>query len=128
MKSLRAVIVTGMIAWLAELTGFTCTAIGQQREVPGVAGSDATKNPVLLRGVQQKVPVANQQVNETKQRFPTVTSQERDYLDKLLSHWESRSKKIQTYRCEFDRFEYDAVFGGPHGEHRFDQLRNARQG
>ena len=40
---------------LAELTGFTCTAIGQQREVPGVAGSDATKNPVLLRGVQQKV-------------------------------------------------------------------------
>lgn len=114
MKLLRTVIAAGMIAWLAELTGFTCTATAQQREVPDVAVRDATRDPVPLGKAQQKVPVAKQQGAETKQSFPTVTPQERDYLDKLLNYWEARSKKIQTYRCEFDRFEYDAVFGGPH--------------
>ena len=58
-----------MIAWLAELTGFTCTAAAQQREEPGVAGRDATRDPVPLGEAQQKVPVAKQQGAETKQRF-----------------------------------------------------------
>lgn len=33
------------------------------------------------------------------------------HRDRVLDHWENRSKKIRTYTCEFSRWEYDAVFG-----------------
>jgi TIGR03009 family protein len=32
-------------------------------------------------------------------------------VQKLLAYWESHTKDIQTFRCEFTRWEYDPVFG-----------------
>lgn len=40
-----------------------------------------------------------------------LAPQDQQFLDKLLSNWEQHSSKIQRYRCDFDRWEYDPVFG-----------------
>jgi len=43
--------------------------------------------------------------------FEPLTAQEQKYLDDVLNYWEQRSKSIERYRCEFQRWEYDPVFG-----------------
>jgi TIGR03009 family protein len=36
---------------------------------------------------------------------------QRQRLEELLGHWELRSGKVNTYSCDFTRYEYDHVFG-----------------
>ena len=36
---------------------------------------------------------------------------EAQFVDQVLVMWENESSKINTYNCEFDRWEYDPVFG-----------------
>lgn len=36
---------------------------------------------------------------------------EQAYLDQLLANWEQKSKQIKTFRCNFQRWEYNPVFG-----------------
>jgi TIGR03009 family protein len=36
---------------------------------------------------------------------------EQTYLDQMLVKWETESGKISTFRCPFDRWEYNAAFG-----------------
>jgi TIGR03009 family protein len=36
---------------------------------------------------------------------------EQTYLDQMLAKWEIESGKIQTFRCPFDRWEYNPTFG-----------------
>lgn len=43
--------------------------------------------------------------------FDPLSADEQKYLDELLSAWEQRSSKIERYRCDFERWEYDPVFG-----------------
>jgi TIGR03009 family protein len=39
---------------------------------------------------------------------------EQGYLDQLLANWAVASNNIKTFRCEFERWDYNAVFGpGP---------------
>jgi TIGR03009 family protein len=39
---------------------------------------------------------------------------EQTYLDQMLAKWETESGKITTFRCPFDRWEYNPTFGpGP---------------
>jgi TIGR03009 family protein len=33
------------------------------------------------------------------------------HVDQILQYWEQRSDKIKTYRCDFQRWDYDPVFG-----------------
>ncbi|WP_161603283.1 TIGR03009 domain-containing protein [Blastopirellula marina] len=42
-----------------------------------------------------------------------MTPQHLKYLDEILSFWEFRSSKVQQYECQFNRWEYDSVFGPP---------------
>jgi len=46
-----------------------------------------------------------------QQPFPQLTEAHQKYLDKILQFWEFKSQKINHYQCEFQRWEYDPVFG-----------------
>ena len=43
--------------------------------------------------------------------FVPLSAEHQQYLDKVLEVWERRSNDITVYRCEFQRWEFDSVFG-----------------
>jgi TIGR03009 family protein len=43
--------------------------------------------------------------------FPPPSPEQAQLLERVLASWEDRSSKIQCYRCTFQRWEYDSVFG-----------------
>ena len=43
--------------------------------------------------------------------FVPLNATHQQYLDKILTYWQSRTDKVKTYRCEFERWEFDTVFG-----------------
>jgi TIGR03009 family protein len=43
--------------------------------------------------------------------FPPLSPGDQKFLDDVLNYWEQRSKTVERYRCTFQRFEYDPVFG-----------------
>lgn len=43
--------------------------------------------------------------------FSEPTPEQQQFLDQLLTAWEKRSDQIERYRCKFERWEYDPVFG-----------------
>ena len=45
--------------------------------------------------------------------FPEMTEEESRQIDALLAKWEKESGKIERYRCDFERWEFDPVFGPP---------------
>ncbi len=40
-----------------------------------------------------------------------LNSVEQQFVDQILQMWETESAKIQTFDCQFERWEYDLVFG-----------------
>jgi len=40
-----------------------------------------------------------------------LSSVEQQFVDQVLMMWENESSKITTYSCDFERWEYDPVFG-----------------
>lgn len=46
--------------------------------------------------------------------FKPLTPKAQKRLEQLLDHWGSRSEKVRTYSCRFERYEYDPVFGPKH--------------
>lgn len=44
--------------------------------------------------------------------FP-LDAQQQQAVDAVLNYWEQNSKEVQRYRCNFQRWEYDPVFGPP---------------
>ena len=52
----------------------------------------------------------------------TVTPQQQEELDKLLTEWEAASGKVDLFSCSILRMEYDSTFGGP------DKLRTVSHG
>ena len=43
--------------------------------------------------------------------FP-LPKEHADYVEKILAHWENKSKDVQRYRCRFNRWEYDPNWVG----------------
>jgi len=66
----------------------------QQNLQPGMVGGQAQA------GQGQMMPAPFQ-----------VTPQEQKYIDDILQFWEFRSKKVNHYEANFERWEYDSVFG-----------------
>jgi TIGR03009 family protein len=60
-----------------------------------------------------RIAAVSQQIAPTAPRvpFPPLTPDEQKYLDEVLKYWEFSSNKIELYRCQFQRWEYDPVFG-----------------
>ncbi len=44
--------------------------------------------------------------------WPQAESHQK-YVDQVLTYWEQSSNKIERYRCKFNRWEYDVVWGPP---------------
>jgi TIGR03009 family protein len=40
-----------------------------------------------------------------------LTAQQQQFLDRLMATWEQHSSKIERYKCNFERWEYDPIFG-----------------
>lgn len=51
-------------------------------------------------------PVAAAASPQTPSWFP-LPAEHADYIEKILAHWENKSKDVQRYRCRFNRWEYD---------------------
>jgi len=49
--------------------------------------------------------------DETQPPFERLHLQEQKAVDDVLKSWEQHSKSIERYRCQFQRWEYDPVFG-----------------
>ena len=43
--------------------------------------------------------------------FPPLPPEHEQFLDQVLALWEQRSQAVERYRCAFQRWEYDPVFG-----------------
>ena len=81
--------------------GLTVAAVGRgQDRAPRPAGPQPA-------GPQPAGPPAAQTP------FPPLPPQDQQFLDRVLTNWEQRSKAVDRYRCTFKRWEYDPVFGPP---------------
>jgi TIGR03009 family protein len=43
--------------------------------------------------------------------FPPLQPEYEQFLDQVLTLWQQRSQAVERYRCTFQRWEYDPVFG-----------------
>ena len=43
--------------------------------------------------------------------FVPLNPAHQQYLEKILTFWQARTDKVKTYRCAFERWEFDSVFG-----------------
>jgi len=65
---------------------------------------------------QQSAPIPKAAAKAPQNRlqapsFVPLNTAHQQYLDKVLTYWQSRTDKVKTYRCEFERWEFDTVFG-----------------
>lgn len=72
---------------------------GARGAVRPVGGSIEEK----LRGASQSQTIACP--------WDPLTRQEQQQLDQLMQTWEQHSSRIERYQCNFERWEYDPVFG-----------------
>jgi TIGR03009 family protein len=76
-------------------------AVGQQEALPPQA---APQQAPMQAPAQQATPV---QVPNGFQLNPLQQAE----LDQVLTAWQNQSAKISTFKCDFERWEYNLVFG-----------------
>lgn len=91
------------------------------RSQPRTAGNIvpvAGQTPIRQPGGRQPVgdqPVGDQPGSGEGSIIPCpwrpLAPQAQQALDDLMKAWEKHSSKIERYRCEFERWEYDPIFG-----------------
>lgn len=85
----------------------------QVAQLPAQVGQQsALQQPLGPPGQPQQAPPAEQAVAPPE---PPVGFQlnpiDQAYLDQVLNAWQQSSDKIDTFRCEFERWEYSPAFG-----------------
>lgn len=116
--------------------GWNCSFSIAQQPYPntGEAGYPQTAHPGAMPAGQLPVPVAltpgqppaagqpitaGQPVAQPGAPAPQqfvgppfqLTDVEQQYVDQLLEQWENRGAEIKTFDCQFEKWEYDNVFG-----------------
>jgi len=93
-----------------QTTPWRPPAPGAQRVgSPPTAGPDQPVYPQQAPTLQRRPAAAPQPA-----RAPfLLTPQQQNYLDWVLQAWEQQSSRVNTFECNFIRWEYDAVFGDP---------------
>ena len=87
---------------------------------PRTSSAKAPRAPQVDRPVRpaadlQPGDAARPKQKPAAERAPfELTAEEEQHLDELLKDWEDRSTKIKTFKCSFDRWEYDRVNGLKH--------------
>jgi TIGR03009 family protein len=78
---------------------------GPQQEIRNALNEGTAPNAldqILPRDADQRIiPCPWNPLNANEQRA----------LDELMKAWEEHSSKIERYRCKFERWEYDPIFG-----------------
>jgi TIGR03009 family protein len=75
-------------------------------------GAVENRGPIRpVGGVIEERPRAPSQPQIIACPWDPLTRQEQQQLDQLMQTWEKHSSKIERYRCKFERWEYDPIFG-----------------
>lgn len=126
MESVRAMHVTALlllVGWIGQVAAQQPQAPAARRNAPPAVASPAVATPSPQQTSPQQ-PATQLQTAPTKtadqpepndaatarQPFQLDEGQQKR-LDELLTWWESKSGKVNTYSCGFTRYEYDHVFG-----------------
>jgi TIGR03009 family protein len=83
-------------------------AIGSAAFAPDAAGQAGTPATVPVR---RPAPQPQNVAAAAPDWFPLPKDQA-EYLDKVLKFWEFQTGKIERYRCQFKRWEYDQISVG----------------
>src|SRR5258707_547769 len=92
---------------LAIVIAFCAIAdVAAQQAPPDAQAQTAQQQPAAAKEQIVKPPVAPQvpegfQLNQLQQTA----------LDTVLNAWQQQSATVKTFRCTFQRWEYDVVFG-----------------
>lgn len=78
----------------------------------GVSGLGPTAGPIRTAGDEQAIrqPARAPAAPTAPEWIPLPAAHEK-YVDDVLRYWEARSDEINTYKCAFQRWDYDPVFG-----------------
>jgi len=90
--------------------------------VPGVVqGGQAPAGPIqsgpLRSGPLRNEPAEYGPTNDPTAAaplpcpFPELDEQHSAYVRQLLDYWESSTQQVERFRCKFNRWDYDPVFG-----------------
>jgi TIGR03009 family protein len=91
-------LIVGLSLALTLLAGGGGKSLAEEQQ----AAPDSTKQDATVRTVPDELP----------QRFHLTAKQEA-YLDQILTTWQNRTKKTETFRCEFTRWNYNPAFELP---------------
>jgi TIGR03009 family protein len=81
-------------------------AMAQQQVPQGVPQQQAATQPLLPKQAAPQQPAPLQ----VPQGF-TLNALEQTALDQVLDAWQAQSGKINTFKCSFERWEYNVAFG-----------------
>lgn len=93
--------VCGSWRWSVCLLGLSL-AVGAPRRASAQAADRSPPASPRHRIARNRPPVADAPFQ--------LTPQEQARVDQVLQLWEKESQKIKTFRCPFERLEYDPVF------------------
>jgi TIGR03009 family protein len=87
------------------------TTSNQTTARPDVQVAQRLGTPIRQQGepVQQSGPTANRAAGHSAPF--QLSSAEQQFVNQVLMMWENQSNQITTYSCDFQRWEYDPVFG-----------------
>ena len=91
-------VIRRVILALAVLVGAFSPMMVQAQALPSAQESGAGEAPV-----DRELPCP----------FPPLDAQHEAYVRQCLQYWESSTSQIQRFRCKFNRWEYDPIFGPP---------------
>ena len=108
------------VALLTMLSTMEVSGQGPAPNPNGQLGGVRPQQPTQQQPVRRQ-PVPGQAANQRPlpaQPGPlqapfVLDPKQAQYVQTLLQYWATQSGKMPRYRCEFTRFEYDAVFGPP---------------
>jgi len=108
------------VALLTMLSTMEVSGQGPAPNPNGQVGGVRPQQPTQQQPVRRQ-PVPGQAANQRPLpaqpgplKAPFVLDpKQAQYVQTLLQYWATQSGKMTRYRCEFTRFEYDAVFGPP---------------
>src|SRR5262245_5602551 len=97
-------------AWV--LCGLVCAVLavpaGAQTTRQPERGTSASPSGRIAQGPSQG-PVRNNPAPQPP--FPPLPEDHQKYLDEILRYWEQSSSDTKRYQCNFERWEYEPVFG-----------------
>lgn len=100
-----------LVSWTACLT--ILTSVSQAQQING----NPQQGVPAQQQAQSQSPSYEQQLQQQQQNvvqprqpagFP-LRAEDQQYIDQLLSYWEQNSDKINRYKCNFTRWQFDPV-------------------